>query len=75
MKKDPAKSVITIDGKEYALDALSANARAQIVNLRITDQEIARLQTRLAIAQTARAAYAQALSAELKLNPGPERKN
>jgi len=32
----------------------------------VTDQEIARLQTQLAIAQTARAAYAQALSAELQ---------
>ena len=55
------KSTITIDGNVYALDALSANARAQIVNLRVTDQEIARLQTQLAIAQTARATYARAL--------------
>ena len=31
----------------------------------MTDQEIARLQTQLAIAQTARAAYAQALTAQL----------
>lgn len=60
-------SSITIDGKEYVLDKLSDNARAQIVNLRVTDQEIARLQTQLAIVQTARAAYAQVLTAELKL--------
>ena len=60
-------SSITIDGKDYALDKLSANARAQIVNLKVTDQEIARLQTQLAIVQTARAAYAQVLAAELKL--------
>jgi len=59
-------SSITIDGKEYVLDKLSDNARAQIVNLRVTDQEIARLQTQLAIVQTARAAYAQVLAAELK---------
>lgn len=64
-------SSITIDGKEYVLDKLSDNARAQIVNLRVTDQEIARLQTQLAIVQTARAAYAQVLAAELKLaDPG-----
>lgn len=56
---------ITIDGTQYALDNLSENARAQIVNLRVTDQEIARLQTQLAIAQTARAAYAKALTAQL----------
>ena len=60
-------SSITIDGKDYSLEKLSANARAQIVNLKVTDQEIARLQTQLAIVQTARAAYAQVLAAELKL--------
>ncbi|MFZ5487873.1 MAG: DUF6447 family protein [Pseudomonadota bacterium] len=65
MTEESNQSVITIDGKEYGLDSLSANARSQIVNLRVTDQEIARLQTQLAIAQTARAAYAQALKAEL----------
>jgi len=66
MSTESKKSTITIDGKAYALDDLSANARSQIVNLRVTDQEIARLQTQLAIAQTARAAYAQALAAELQ---------
>jgi len=66
MSKESKKSSITIDGKQFALDDLSAAARSQIVNLRVTDQEIARLQTQLAIAQTARAAYAQALSAELQ---------
>lgn len=66
MTKEAKKSSITIDGKQFALDDLSAAARSQIVNLRVTDQEIARLQTQLAIAQTARAAYAQALSAELQ---------
>ena len=66
MTQEAKPSGITIDGNDYALDDLSANARSQIVNLRVTDQEIARLQTQLAIAQTARAAYAQALSAELQ---------
>jgi len=50
MSTESKKSTITIDGKAYALDDLSANARSQIVNLRVTDQEIARLQTQLAIA-------------------------
>lgn len=66
MSTKSKKSTITIDGKAYALDDLSENARSQIVNLRVTDQEIARLQTQLAIAQTARAAYARALAAELQ---------
>ena len=64
-KADTKADTITIDGTQYALDNLTENARAQIVNLRVTDQEIARLQTQLAIAQTARAAYAQALTAQL----------
>ena len=56
---------ITIDDKEYVLDDLSEAARAQLVSLQVTDQEINRLQQQQKIAQTARNAYAQALSAEL----------
>lgn len=55
----------TIDGKEYAMDQLSEEARNQVLNLRVTDQEIARLNQQLAIAQTARVAYANALKREL----------
>lgn len=57
--------IITIDGVEYNAADLSDNAKNQIMNLRVTDQEIASLQQKLAIAQTARVAYANALSAEL----------
>ena len=56
---------ITIDDKEYVLEDLSEAARAQLVSLQVTDQEINRLQQQQKIAQTARNAYAQALSAEL----------
>lgn len=56
---------VTIDGNEYVVDELSESARNQVVNLRVTDQEIARLQQQLAIAQTARTAYANALQQEL----------
>ena len=56
---------ITINDKEYSLDDLSDAARAQLVSLQITDQEINRLQQQQKIAQTARNAYAQALNAEL----------
>ncbi len=52
---------IKIDNKDYDLDALSAEARAQLISLQATDQEIQRLQIQLAIAQTARNAYAKAL--------------
>ena len=56
---------ITIDDKEYVLEDLSEAARAQLISLQITDQEIIRLQQQQKIAQTARNAYAQALNAEL----------
>ena len=56
---------ITIDDKEYVLEDLSEAARAQLVSLQVTDQEIIRLQQQQKIAQTARNAYAQALNAEL----------
>jgi len=56
---------ITINEKEYVFDDLSDAAKAQLVSLQVTDQEISRLQKQQNIAQTARNAYAQALNAEL----------
>ena len=56
---------IAIDSVNYELDDLSENAKQQLANVQITDAEIARLQTQLAIANTARLAYASALKAEL----------
>jgi hypothetical protein len=56
---------ITIDDKEYVFDDLSDDAKAQLVSLQVTDQEIIRLERQQKIAQTARNAYAQALSAAL----------
>lgn len=56
---------VTIDGTDYPLDSLSEQAKAQLTNLRVVDQEIARLQMQLAIHQTARATYARVLQAEL----------
>lgn len=61
----PADQKITIDGADYKLSDLSDNAKNQIMNLRVTDQEISRLQQLVAIAQTARTAYAKALAEEL----------
>jgi hypothetical protein len=53
---------LTIDNKQYDTDALSDSAKAQLTSLQVTDQEIQRLNIQLAIAQTARNAYAKALS-------------
>lgn len=57
--------IINIDNKDYDTDQLSDEAKNQLANVQLTDQEIQRLQVRVAIAQTARNAYAQALNAAL----------
>lgn len=57
--------VLEIDGKKFAIESLSDQAKAQINNIRVTEQEIARLQVQLGIAQTARNTYVQALKAQL----------
>jgi len=56
---------ITIDNKEYKLDALTPEVRAELDMLIATDQKIAELQREMAIAQTARHAYAVALQGKL----------
>jgi hypothetical protein len=62
----PDQNKVTIDGKEYDIETLSDNAKNQVQNLQTTDQEIFRLQNQLGIFKTARAAYANALKAELE---------
>lgn len=52
---------ITIDEKEYELDDLSQEAKAQLDSMLASDTKIAELQRDLAIVQTARNAYAIAL--------------
>ena len=59
------KKTVAIDGKEYLLENLSEDAKAQLTNLRAVDQELARLQMQQAIAKTARNAYVQKLQKEL----------
>ena len=56
---------IKIDDKDYDLDKLSKEAKAQLVSLQFCDQELARLQAQAAAYQTARMAYAKALLAAL----------
>ena len=59
------EKTITINDVVYKESDLSEKAKSQITNLHITDQEISRLNHQLAIAQTARAAYARALAEAL----------
>ncbi|WP_417539504.1 hypothetical protein [Marinobacter sp.] len=57
---------LTLDGTRYSTDKLSEEARNQMLNVQAVDAEMARLQQRLAIAQTARNAYVTALRAAVK---------
>jgi hypothetical protein len=56
---------VTIDEKDYLIEDLSDDAKAQLGSLNVTDQKIATLQQEVAIMQTARNAYANALTAAL----------
>lgn len=58
-------STVTINNQEYEFESFSEETKAQFISLQFTDQEIAQLQARLAAMQTARNAYAQALSSLL----------
>lgn len=60
-----SKSTISIDNKEYDPETLSEEARAQVVSIQAVDRRIASLQEELAILQTARIAYSNALKQEL----------
>ncbi|BAU58084.1 hypothetical protein HH1059_13740 [Halorhodospira halochloris] len=64
-EEETQQRTVTIDGTEYKIDEMSENARQQLINLRVADQEIERLNRQLAITRTARQAYARALQGEL----------
>ena len=54
--------LIKIDDKEYELDTLSDDAKAQLTSIQFVDAEIERVNAQTAVLQTARMAYAKALS-------------
>ena len=63
---------ITIDNKEYALDSLSCEAKAQLASIQFVDNELARLQAQAAALQTARMAYSKALQEALPVLGGSD---
>ncbi len=65
MAKKTKENKITIDGIEYNLDDLSDNSKAQIASIQFVDTQIQNLNNELAVADTARIAYTNALKAEL----------
>jgi hypothetical protein len=57
---------VTIDDKDYVIEDLSDDAKRQLSSMNVVDQKITSLQQEVAIMQTARNAYAQALVAALQ---------
>jgi hypothetical protein len=57
---------VTVDGIEYNSEDLSDNGKAQLASLQFLEQQMAKLNKEISVYQTARAAYAQALKAELE---------
>jgi hypothetical protein len=65
--KGSKMTTIKIDNKEYDLDSLSEECKAQLASIQYCDQELARLQAQTAALQTAKSAYTQALKASLPI--------
>lgn len=65
MAKKAEKQKISIDDKEYIMDDLSENAKAQILNIQFVDSQLQQLNNEWAVADTARIGYTNALKAEL----------
>ena len=57
---------ITVDGMEYNTEDLSDNAKAQIASLQFLEAQMAKIKSEIAIYETAKSAYIQALKAELE---------
>jgi hypothetical protein len=63
---------VNIDNKEYELDVMSNECKAQLASIQFVDQELARLQAQTAVLQTAKAAYLQGLKASLPVVGGSD---
>ncbi|MEI8186555.1 MAG: hypothetical protein WCG19_07650 [Chlorobiaceae bacterium] len=57
-KEEPA---VTVNGKKFLVADFTEEAKTQFVNIQAAEAEINRLQVQMALAQTARNAYQQAL--------------
>ena len=55
-------TIIKIDGKDYELDSLSDETKAQLGMVQFVDTELKKVNAQTAVLQTARMAYAKALS-------------
>lgn len=60
---------ITVDGIEYNTEDLTDNGKAQLASLQFLEVQMVKLQSEIAVYQTARASYSNALQAELEKIP------
>jgi hypothetical protein len=58
-------TTIKIDDTEYELENLSEKAKGQLTSIQFVDNEVARLQAKIAVLQTARMAYSKTLQNEI----------
>lgn len=65
MAEDEISNKITIDDVEYNLDELSDDAKAQLLNIQFVDAQLQQLNNELAVSDTARIGYTNALKGEL----------
>jgi hypothetical protein len=56
---------ITVDGIEYNTEDLTDNGKAQLASLQFLEVQMKKLQSEIAVYQTARNSYVAALKAEL----------
>ena len=57
---------ITVDGIDYNTEDLTDNGKAQLASLQFLEVQMKKLQSEIAVFQTAKAAYTAALKAELE---------
>lgn len=63
---------IKIDDMEYNTEDLSDNGKAQLASLQFLEVQLAKLQGEIAVYQTAKVAYVNALKSELEKIPSEE---
>ena len=65
MADDTSEQKITIDDVEYNLDELSDKAKEQLANIQFVNAQLQQLNNELAVSDTARIGYTNALKGEL----------
>ena len=59
---------ITVDGIEYNTEDLTENGKAQLASLQFLEVQMKKIQSEIAVYQTARNAYINVLKTELENN-------